>query len=167
MRLSSTLVNGSDIELLYTLNQQNVPELGALECTASLKSLIKKSFKILILKDLNKIIGFCLLFKEDSSYDSPNYLYFKNKFDKFLYIDRVVVASDFTGKGGGKLMYDQVFKIAAHENLTVCCEVNEKPINKVSLSFHKKLGFSKTNEKVYAEKKVAFLEKPPFDSWLI
>ena len=61
-------------------------------------------------------------------------------------------------------MYDQVFKIAAHENLTVCCEVNEKPINKVSLSFHKKLGFSKTNEKVYAEKKVAFLEKPPFDS---
>ena len=164
MRLSTCTLNESDLELLYTLNQQNVPELGSLVCTANLKSLIEKSLKILILKELDQIIGFCLLFKEDSSYDSPNYLYFKNKFDKFLYIDRVVVASDFTGNGGGKLMYDQVFKIAALENLTVCCEVNEKPLNKVSLSFHKKLGFSKTNEKVYAEKKVAFLEKPPFDS---
>jgi uncharacterized protein len=161
MKLCSNTINESNLKLLYKLNQQNVPELGSLDNTDRLKSLIDKSFKILILKELDQIIGFCLLFKEDSSYDSPNYLYFKNKFDKFLYIDRVVVASSFTGKGGGKLMYDQVFKVAASDNLTVCCEVNVKPLNKVSLAFHKNLGFLKTNEKVYAEKKVAFLEKPP------
>lgn len=167
MRLYSSSINESDLELLYKLNQQNVPELGSLESIAGLDSLIKKSFKILILKEINKIIGFCLLFKEDSSYDSPNYLHFKNKYNKFLYVDRVVVASSFTGKGGGKLMYNQVFKIAALENLTVCCEVNEKPLNKVSLAFHKNLGFHKTNEKVYAKKKVAFLEKPPLiNNWL-
>lgn len=164
MRLCSSSLNESDLELLYKLNQQNIPELGSLESIASLTSLIEKSFKILILKELNKIIGFCLLFKNNSTYSSPNYLHFKNKYNKFLYIDRVVVASSFTGKGGGKLMYDHVFKIAAFENLTICCEVNEKPLNQVSLAFHKKLGFRKTSEKVYVEKKVAFLEKPPFDS---
>jgi predicted GNAT superfamily acetyltransferase len=59
-------------------------------------------------------------------------------------------------------MYNQVFKIALEENLRVCCEVNEKPLNEISLAFHKRHGFQKTHEKKYAKKKVAFLEKPPF-----
>ncbi len=161
MKLSISNLNASEIELLYELNQKNIPELGYLLNSEVLTSLIKNAFLTITLKEENKIIGFCLLFKNGSSYDSPNYSYFNNKYDKFIYVDRVVVASDFTGNGGGKLMYDHVFEMADNEQLIICCEVNEKPLNEVSLAFHRRLGFNKTHEKVYTKKKVAFLERLP------
>ena len=161
MKLSLDIANANDITLLYALNQQNIPELGSLDNADHLKSLVEIAFSTIVLKHKNQIIGFCLLFREDSSYVSPNYIYFNTKYDKFIYVDRVVVASDFTCNGGGKLMYNQVFKFALKENLRVCCEVNEKPLNEISLAFHKRLGFQKIHEKEYAKKKVAFLEKPP------
>ena len=164
MKTSSPILNVKEIELLYEINQQNIPELGSLDSADHLESLMKISLKTIVLKYENKIIGFCLLFNEGSSYDSPNYKYFNNKYDKFIYVDRVVVASDFTAKGGGTLMYQDVFNFAKKNKLTVCCEVNEEPVNEVSLKFHKKLDFIKVDEKVYAKKKVAFLEKPPIKS---
>ena len=164
MKLTIGIPNANDIRLLYELNQQNIPELGSLDDADQLKSLIEIAFLTIILKHKNQIIGFCLLFREGSSYNSPNYIYYNTKYDKFIYVDRVVVSSDFTNNGGGKLIYNQVFKIAVEENLTVCCEVNEKPLNEISLAFHKKLGFYKTHEKEYPKKKVAFLEKPPLSN---
>ena len=161
MRLSLGVTNANDITLLYELNQQNIPELGSLDSADHLKSLIEIAFSTIVLMHKNQIIGFCLLFREGSSYNSPNYSYFNTKYDKFIYVDRVVVSSDFIGKGGGRLMYQKVFEIAEKNNLTICCEVNEKPLNEISLAFHNKLGFYKTHEKAYAKKKVAFLEKPP------
>ena len=139
MKTSSPILNVKEIELLYEINQQNIPELGSLDSADHLESLMKISLKTIVLK------------------------YFNNKYDKFIYVDRVVVASDFTAKGGGTLMYQDVFNFAKKNKLTVCCEVNEEPVNEVSLKFHKKLGFIKVSEKVYAKKKVAFLEKPPIN----
>ena len=162
MKISSRMLNVHDIELLYELNQQNVPELGYLDNVSHLKKLIDSSSSIIILQDDNLIIGFCLLFREGCSYKSPNYFYFKNKYNKFIYIDRVVVKSSMIGKGGGRLIYNEVFKRAKKESLPICCEVNIKPLNKGSMLFHEKLDFIKIDEKSYETKKVAFLENNVF-----
>ena len=68
-----------ELNVLYSLNQQNTPEVGGLESINDLSKLIKMSainFYVLI---GNKIIGFVICIRENSEYKSPNYNYFKNK----------------------------------------------------------------------------------------
>ena len=70
-----------ELNVLYSLNQQNTPEVGGLESINDLSKLIKMSAINFYVLGGNKIIGFVICFRENSEYKSPNYNYFKNKED--------------------------------------------------------------------------------------
>ena len=46
------------------------------------------------------------------TYKSENYLWFSKNYEKFLYIDRVVIVESFRGCGIGKKLYSRVFEEA-------------------------------------------------------
>lgn len=77
------------------------------------------------------------------TYKSENYLWFSKNYEKFLYIDRVVIAEGFRGCGIGKKLYSRVFEEAKKTGVPfVTAEIDTVPYNEASLLFHKAMGFN-------------------------
>ena len=86
--------------------------------------------------------AFLLAFEQGDAYDGGHFLWFRSRLDRFLYIDRVVVAQDRRRHGFGRLLYADVFQRAERlGHARVVCEVNLLPPNPVSDKFHAALGF--------------------------
>lgn len=83
-----------------------------------------------------------LTFDQDAGYDSLNFLWFRDRFDRFVYVDRIVVSPSARGRGLARRLYEHVFEraqAAGHERIV--CEVNADPPNPASDAFHTALGF--------------------------
>lgn len=84
-----------------------------------------------------------LAFDQDAVYDSPNFLWFRSRLARFVYVDRVVVAAGSRGRGVARRLYQDLFEAAGragHDQ--VVCEVNSDPPNPGSDAFHALLGFA-------------------------
>ena len=147
------------IKELYLLNEENTPEVGSLSSFKELSNLIKiSSLNFYILKN-DEIIGFVICFREKSEYQSLNYKFFSKTEDKFLYIDRVIVDKKHRRNGAASNLYIHLSYIAKLENIPICCEVNTKPRNDISLNFHQKHGFKIVGEKYFDDHSVVYLKK--------
>ena len=147
------------LNILYSLNQDNTPEVGELDSINSLSKLINMSAVNFYVLEGDKIIGFVICFREGSEYKSPNYNYFKNKEDKFLYIDRVVIKESHRRRGAGSYLYKHLYELSKKEGVPLCCEVNIKPMNEISLNFHYKAGFKNDGEGHFKKNSVKYLKK--------
>jgi predicted GNAT superfamily acetyltransferase len=86
--------------------------------------------------------AFLLAFDATANYDGFNYLWFRQRYPRFVYIDRVVVASHARRHGYARLLYADLFDCAARAGHDiVACEVNSEPPNPASDAFHTALGF--------------------------
>ena len=147
------------LDILYSLNQENRPEVGDLKSVNELTKLIEMSaINFFVLED-EEIIGFVICFREASNYHSLNYKFFSDSEDKFLYIDRVVIKKEYRRAGAGTLLYAHLSKVANLEDLPICCEVNTKPLNQISLDFHSKNKFVEVGECDFDDHSVIYLKK--------
>ncbi|CCE00156.1 GNAT family N-acetyltransferase [Bradyrhizobium sp. STM 3809] len=100
---------------------------------------------------------------ETADYGSPNYLWFRARYDRFLYVDRIVVAPSARGRGLARLLYENLIRDAqAAGHKRIVCEVNVDPPNPQSLAFHATLGFEPlATERIHGgAKTVRYLVKP-------
>jgi predicted GNAT superfamily acetyltransferase len=89
-----------------------------------------------------QVAAFLLAFREGADYDSPNYRWFEERYGRFLYIDRVVVAAAQQGKRLGAAMYRDLFEFARGSGVPrVTCEFDVEPPNEVSRRFHAAFDF--------------------------
>jgi predicted GNAT superfamily acetyltransferase len=144
---------------LYLLNQENTPEVGSIKSFEFFVSLLLRSSLNLLIEFKQQPIGFVICFREKIKYESLNYKYFNEIKQKFIYIDRVVIKSDYRRMGLGTRIYKYIDKVAAKELLPICCEVNSIPLNQISLNFHAKNGFIKVGERDFKDHSVRYLEK--------
>jgi uncharacterized protein len=87
--------------------------------------------------------AFLLAFAENDEFDGGHFLWFRSRFDKFLYVDRVVVSEDRRRLGLGRVLYADLFKRAEElGHRSVVCEVNLQPPNPISDRFHAAQGFA-------------------------
>jgi uncharacterized protein len=83
-----------------------------------------------------------LAFEQSDDYDGGHFLWFRGRLDRFIYIDRVIVAAQYRRHGFGRLLYADVFQRAIQlGHSTIVCEVNLQPPNSTSDRFHAALGF--------------------------
>ena len=83
-----------------------------------------------------------MAFDQGADYDSPNYLWFRARHSRFVYVDRIVVDPAMRKRGLAQLLYADLFRCAAgagHDRIV--CEVNSDPPNPGSDAFHEALGF--------------------------
>jgi len=123
---------------LLALNNDHAQALSWLE-PERLEYLVGEAFVARRIGDLD---AFMLAFDESAHYDSPNYLWFRSRYPRFAYVDRIVVASSARGRGCARTLYHDLFEhalAAGHDR--VCCEVNLDPPNPESDAFHAALGF--------------------------
>lgn len=124
---------------VLALNNAHARELSWLE-PARLAHLVAQSF---FARRVGHLDAFLLALDQDADYDSPNFLWFRERYERFVYVDRIVVASSARGRGLARLLYRELFAEAArarHECVT--CEVNSEPPNPASDAFHEALDFS-------------------------
>ncbi len=90
---------------------------------------------------IGDVAAFLLAFDEGAEYDSPNYLWFRRYYPRFVYVDRVAVAQAARGRGHARHLYaDLIARAAAVGHDVIVCEVNSDPPNPASDAFHAALG---------------------------
>lgn len=108
------------------------------------------------------LVGFCMVMPPGTDYDSPNYRYFCDRYDDFVYLDRVAVDVAWRGRGVGRALYDEVALRAVAA--WFCLEVNVQPPNPGSLAFHARLGFAEVDRLETRPGKVVSLMVRPLRS---
>lgn len=144
---------------VLALNNEHAEELSWLE-PAELAHLVAQAFYA---PGIGNLEAFLIAFDQDADYSSPNFLWFKARYPRFVYVDRILVAPEARGRGHARSLYDDLFeraKQAGHD--VVVCEINSDPPNPVSEAFHAALGFSDVGEAVIhgGKKAVRYYARP-------
>ena len=124
---------------VLALNNEHASELSWLDADR----LVELAGRAFLARRIGAVDAFLLAFDQNADYDSPNFLWFRSRYPRFVYVDRIVVAASARGRGHARRLYDDHFQHAlrcGHER--VVCEVNREPPNPASDAFHAALGFS-------------------------
>ena len=156
IELLSTPLSSEDLDQIWAINQENIPEVGTIPDLERLNKLIEWSSHIIVARG-NEIAGFILLMREGLDYDSLNYHFFNIKEYPFLYVDRVAIKDGHRRQGLGSKIYEKTIEIAKDLGVITCCEVNTLPRNDPSLTFHKSFGFKEVGTKDYEDHSVVYL----------
>ncbi len=109
---------------------------------------------------VGRLDAFILVFDQSSPYDGLNYRWFRERYERFAYVDRVVVAPHARGRGLARKLYEAVFARARVEGIPlVTCEVNLDPPNPASDAFHATLGFHEVGSAGLGAKTVRYFAK--------
>lgn len=94
-----------------------------------------------------------IAFDQSADYDSPNFIWHRDRFARFLYVDRIAVADTHRRRGLAAALYADLFAFAAARgDERVVCEVNSDPPNPASDAFHAALGFEVVGEAFLADR---------------
>ena len=151
-------LSSSDLRQIWTINQENIPEVGDVPDLDRLNKLINWSSHVIVVRK-SDIVGFILLMREKEDYDSLNYDFYNSQGVPFLYVDRIAISKNHRRKGLGRLIYQKTFEIAKELDVMTCCEVNTQPRNDPSLKFHKSFGFEEVGTKDYDDHSVVYLTR--------
>ena len=139
----------ADFDPILALNAESVQFLSAMDA-ARLRQLHGEAAYRRVLAVDGRVGAFLLAFREGAGYDSPNYRWFAARYPRFLYIDRVVVASALHGRGAGRLFYEDLTAFARQSGVDlVTCEIDADPPNPRSRRFHEAWGFREVGTQHY------------------
>lgn len=143
-------VVASDHAAILALNNSAVPHVNALSMEEFAWLSSHANFFRLV-EDATGLLGFALVLPSGGDYWSENYRWFAARFDRFVYLDRVVVAAHARRRGAGRAIYDALMAYAAGTWPRVTLEVNLRPPNPDSVRFHEALGFTTIGVREYHE----------------
>jgi predicted GNAT superfamily acetyltransferase len=148
-----------DEAAVLALNRAHVAETSALDA-ALLRSLLAQAFHV---GSCDRGHGaFLIALDQDAIYSSPNFEWFKSRHERFVYIDRIIVASYERGRGLARRLYEELIAAAARaQHVLIGCEVNLKPPNPASDAFHAALGFAEVGRAILpgGAKRVRYLAR--------
>ena len=138
-----------DYPFILRVNEENVEVLSPMD-EGRIRDFSAWSELFLIAEADDEPVAFLLALREEiADYDSENYLWFTRNYEKFLYIDRIVIDVLHRRLGVGKALYQEVFHHAKETGVSfVTAEIDTEPYNEVSLGFHQAMGFREVGVQV-------------------
>ena len=129
-----------DIPRMVEINEHGLPGTGKVtqDEMVDLLSLSELAIGIDVQDDL---AGFVLCLLPKTRYGSLNYKWFNERYDEFLYVDRIAVADEARDNGIGSTLYREVIAHAERLTVPVTAEVSLRPSNPGSMRFHARHGF--------------------------
>lgn len=136
----------NDRAAVLALNNDAIPAVNELDA-AALDQLVEwcESTTVAITDD--RVVGFLVcLTGPGLSYPSDNYQWLSQRYDPFLYVDRVVVHPEAKGAGVGQALYRHIVEQGRGRFPVLVAEVNVRPRNDASIRFHERFGFETVGE---------------------
>lgn len=134
-------VTAAELPELFRLNQANLPHVGSISL-ADLEGLHGRAVYFRVVESAHRIRGFLIAFDPSAEYGSVNFLWFKKRFDSFIYIDRIVIVPDGRRQGVASALYGDLEAFARGRKIPIMtCEYNIRPQNEISRLFHQNRGF--------------------------
>ena len=157
-----------DLPRVHEINNANTP--GVSELTMSeLETDIKNClYALAIDNEHGEVCAFCITFDPNALDAGANHQWFADRFESFVYLDRIAIDSTHQNRGLGALLYQSVEQhmLKSAEHSLLCCEVNLEPPNPGSLRFHQRIGFTEVGQSMqeYANYRVSYLSKSVCES---
>ena len=127
-----------DADAFLALNRESEAVLSPLDAN-SLKALMARAYCAWLTPQGD---GMLIAMNERSAYDSPNFRWFSQRYERFVYVDRVVVAESARGRGIARALYERLIERARADGYPViCAEIYYDPPNPASDAFHESFGF--------------------------
>jgi hypothetical protein len=145
----------ADAPAILELNRESEWAMTPLD-VSGFDSLYSMASAVLVAVDDEEVLAFALALPTKSAYDSANYRWFGERYDSFLYLDRIAVAERFRRRGAGRALYDEMERRAAPHG-RMLCEVNFVPPNETSLAFHKARGYDEVGTLAHPTGKVVVM----------
>ena len=143
----------NNIQTMWEINEQGLPGTGKVSLD-EMKNLLNISELSVGAFEDDSLLGFVICLLANTAYGSLNYAWFNQRFENFIYVDRVAVDEKYRNQGIGQALYDTVFDYASEHQLPVTAEVSLRPQNLGSDRFHLRHGFSAIAEVDHGDKAV-------------
>ena len=149
-----------DLPQILVLNESEVPHVGSVNIER-LHWFEKHASYFRVARVDGDLTAFLIGLLPGSSYQSPNYLWFCERYKDFAYVDRIAVAAAGRRLGLASQLYDDFARAMQPAVTAMTCEVNIRPPNEASMQFHLRRGFREVGTLVNQDdsKQVAMLLK--------
>jgi predicted GNAT superfamily acetyltransferase len=153
-------VSPQDLDAVLTLNQSETPHVGSVD-EQKMRWFASHATYFRVAIGDGRLAAFLVGLRPGTSYQSPNYLWFCERYADFAYVDRVAVAGFARRAGLASRLYDDFAAAVPATVEFMTCEVNIQPPNESSMAFHRGLGFRQvgTQKTEGGTKEVAMLAR--------
>tara|TARA_B110001452_G_scaffold263289_1_gene264519 strand:- start:688 stop:1167 length:480 start_codon:yes stop_codon:yes gene_type:complete len=145
-----------DVAVAWEINEQGLPGTGQVSHD-EMTDLLSLSELPIGVFERDALLGFVLCLVPRTKYGSLNYAWFNQRYEEFLYVDRIAVAEKHRDRGIGTLLYQKVIAYAEQRACPVAAEVNLKPPNPGSIRFHHRHNFTEVGVFEQGEKSVTMM----------
>ena len=154
MELEIRSLSKTDVDSIWKINEDGLPGTGKVS-----RDEIKELFDFASLAVgayySEELVGFVICLPPKTAYSSLNYAWFNQRYNEFLYVDRIAVATQYQNQKIGTTIYDYVKRNAVENGIPVTAEVNIQPPNPGSMRFHDRHGFQQVGVLEHDKKSVA------------
>ena len=146
----------NDVPSMWAINEQGLPGTGQVSEQEVSDLLTLSTLSIGAFRE-DELLGFVLCLSPDVDYGSLNYAWFNNKYNHFIYVDRIAVSLDHRDKGVGSKLYEKVIAYSQEKEVPIAAEVNLNPPNPGSMRFHHRFEFEEVGILHHKKKSVTML----------
>ena len=153
----------ADLARVLEINNANTPGVSELTFTELESDLNNSLYALAIDNEHGEVCAFCITFDQGAPDAGANHRWFSERYESFVYLDRIAIDSNHQNHGLGAKLYQAVEQkmLQSAEHSMLCCEVNLEPPNPGSLRFHHRIGFIEVGQSFpeYANYRVSYLSK--------
>ena len=153
-------VEESDLGDVLRLNEAAVPAVNSVDLL-QMRWFADNAAYFKVAERGGDVVGFLIGMRPGTSYGSPNYRWFCDRYDEFGYIDRVAITASARRLGLATRLYRDFEASLPTSVRILTCEVNIVPPNESSMRFHEEYGFRTlgTQTLEFDRKKVALMAR--------
>ena len=144
------------LHAMWSINEQGLPGTGKVSEDEMEHLLNVSSFARGAFSD-DVLLGFVICLPPQADYGSLNYAWFNARYDGFIYVDRVAVATESRNQGVGAALYHAVASYSNEHRVPIAAEVNLDPPNPGSMRFHARFEFVEVGVLHHETKSVTML----------
>ena len=141
-------IETADLSRVLEINNANTPGVSELTFTEIETDLRNSLHALAIDNEHGEVCAFCVTFGPGAPEAGDNHRWFAERYESFVYLDRIAIDSNHQNRGLGALLYQAVEQhmLDSAKHSLLCCEVNLEPPNPGSLRFHSRIGFTEVGQ---------------------
>jgi len=148
----------ADTPAILSINRAGMPGVGELG-QADVERFLGMSPFFRVAERAGLLAAYLIGVGSEADYDGEEFLWFRERFSAFLYVDQIAVAAEARGAGVASRLYAELESFAGGRGVPLLAlEVNLRPMNRPSLLFHERQRFSEVGRLETADGRLVSLQ---------